>query len=221
LQEWVWYINLLFADDTLVFLEVQENQANVINNVLRRYEMGTGQLINPLKCSMMFGSACTEEEQETVKALLNVDNIPNEERYLGLPTLTGRMSKDRFKTTKERLLKFTSWAERYMSVGAKEILIKSVAQAIPTYIMGAFKLSATLCEEMTWMIRYFQWGTEDGQSKVHWLPWEKLLMPKHLGGMGFRDMKYFNQALLAWQAWRLIQFPDSLCARLLKAKYYP
>jgi hypothetical protein len=188
----------------------------------RRYETGTSQLINPLKCSMMFGSTCTEEEHERVKALLNVGNIANEEKYLGLPTPSGRMSKDRFKTTKERLSKkFTSWAERYMSVGAKEVLIKSVTQAIPTYVMGIFKLPETLCEEMMRMIRYFWWGEEDGQRKVHWLVWEKLLIPKHLGGMGFRDMKYFNQALLVRQAWRLIQFPDSLCACLLKAKYYP
>jgi len=34
-------------------------------------------------------------------------------------------------------------------------------------------------------------------------------------------MKMFNQALLEWQALRLVAIPDSLCARLLKARYYP
>jgi hypothetical protein len=39
--------------------------------------------------------------------------------------------------------------------------------------------------------------------------------------MGFWDMRKFNQALLARQAWQLIQFLDSLYATLLRAKYYP
>jgi hypothetical protein len=34
-------------------------------------------------------------------------------------------------------------------------------------------------------------------------------------------MKLFNHALLERQAWRLIQFSDSLCVRLLKAKCSP
>jgi hypothetical protein len=33
-------------------------------------------------------------------------------------------------------------------------------------------------------------------------------------------MRLFNQVLLAHQAWRLVQFPDTLCAQILKAKYY-
>jgi hypothetical protein len=108
-----------------------------------------------------------------------------------------------------------------MSLGAKKVFIKLVAQAIPTYVMGAFKLSANLCEEMELMIRYFWWGDEKGQRKVHWMAWEKLLQAKCHGGIGFRDMQLFNQALLVRQAWRLIRYPDNLCVRVLKPRYYP
>jgi hypothetical protein len=39
--------------------------------------------------------------------------------------------------------------------------------------------------------------------------------------MGFREMRLYNQAMLARQEWCLIAFPNSLCARVLKARYYP
>jgi hypothetical protein len=171
---------------------------------------------------MLFGPNCSDLEQERVKEILLVQNPTVEGKYLGLPTPEGRMSKEKFKSTKERFVKrFSDSGEKYMSMGAKEVLIKYVPQAIPTYVMDIFKLPLTMCEELTQLIRYFWWGDERGQRKVHWLAWDKLLLPKHCGGLGFRDMRLFNQALLARQAWRLIQHPESLCAQLLKAKYYP
>lgn len=39
--------------------------------------------------------------------------------------------------------------------------------------------------------------------------------------MGFRDLHLFNMALLGRQGWRLVQHPNSLASRVLKAKYYP
>lgn len=115
-----------------------------------------------------------------------------------------------------------AWREKDLSTAGKEILIKSVAQALPNYIMSVFKLTGGLCEDLMKSIRAYWWGSNKGSRKVQWImPWDTLLKPKGLGGMGFKDLKLFNQALLARQAWRLPLFPYSLCAQVLKAKYFP
>jgi hypothetical protein len=207
--------HLLFVDDTLMFTEAIEEQETLVENNLRKYERCTRQLINPAKCSILFGAECMQEDQDRVKQILRVDTAATEGKYLGLPTLEGRMTKDKFKSIKEKLVKkFNNWVERNMSLGAKEVMIKAVVQAIPTYIMGTFKLPVTLYDELTQLTRYFWWGEDAENRKVHWIAWDKLLLSKSMGGMGFRDLKLFNQALLAQQAWRLIQYLDNLYVRL-------
>jgi hypothetical protein len=159
---------------------------------------------------------------QQVRAILGVERVDFEEKYLGLPTPKGRMKRDVFQPLEQRFLKrMTAWKEKELSAVGKEILIKSVAPALPNYIMSIFKLTNGLCEDLMKAIRAYWWGSEKGRRRMQWVPWKTLVLPKYLGGMGFKDLILFNQALLAKQAWRLITYPDSLCARVLKAKYFP
>jgi hypothetical protein len=206
----------------LLFFKAQVTQAIQVKKVLDMYAASTGQLINPGKCSIMFGESCPQITRMEVKNALQVTQENFESKYLGLPTPDGRMSKGKFESLQARLARaLVEWEDNHKSQAAKEILIKAIAQALPVYVMSVFKLPLGLCDELTRMIRRYWWGVENGKRKTHWVAWDIMLRPKDYGGVGFRDMRLFNQALLARQAWRLIQYPNTLCAQLLKAKYYP
>lgn len=42
----------------------------------------------------------------------------------------------------------------------------------------------------------FWWGEENDHKRMHWLKWGELCKRKERGGLGFRDIKSFNKALL-------------------------
>ena len=50
----------------------------------------------------------------------------------------------------------------------KEILIKAVAQSIPTYTMSVFQLLMKLCDELNSMCAKFWWGQVCDERKIHW-----------------------------------------------------
>ena len=59
------------------------------------------------------------------------------------------------------------------------------------------------------------------ENKMHWLKWEIMTKPNGEVGLGYKDMYMSNLSMLAKQAWMLLTNPSSLCAQVLKARYYP
>ena len=87
--------------------------------------------------------------------------------------------------------------------------------------MSCFRLPKGLIKDLEVLTHKFWWRYGDGSRKVHWVHWKKLCQDKDMGGMGFKEIEKFNDALLAKQVWRMINNLNSLCHRVFKARFFP
>ena len=55
---------------------------------------------------------------------------------------------------------------------------------------------------------------------MSWVAWITMTRAKKDGGLGFRDIQCFNDALLAKLSWRIMKSPSCLLARVLRGKYF-
>ena len=82
----------------------------------------------------------------------------NMTRYLGLPSLIGRNKKTVFSYLKSRLWqRIHGWRHKFLSRAGKGVLIQSVGQALPSYVMSSFLLHTSLADELQrmLMLEYF------------------------------------------------------------------
>ena len=106
-----------------------------------------------------------------------------------------------FKGLLERITnKVMRWKEKHISKAGREVLIKTVAQAIPSYSMSLFKIPKAICDGINSVLAKYWWGQSRSEKKIHWINWNKLCSPKNKGGIGFQDIHAFNLAMLAKQA---------------------
>jgi hypothetical protein len=217
-----WISHLLFADDCLLFTQASARAGRRLMDILQVYQEGSGQMVNIQKSAIFFSANCQDQAKEEMLQLTGITTEALFEKYLGLPTAVGRSTKEAFEHIPLKIRNIMGgWSEKLLSGAAKETLIKSVAQAIPTYSMSCFLLSPDTCKKITSATSNYWWSGVADRRGIHWRKWIDLTLPKSHGGIGFRDVKNFNMAMLGKQGWRLMTKPDSLCARVLKGKYFP
>ena len=77
-------------------------------------------------------------------------------KYLGLPSIIGKSKTQVFAEVKDKVgKKLAGCKGKLLSIGGREILIKAVAQAVPTYTMSCFQLPKTLCKDLEKFMRNF------------------------------------------------------------------
>ncbi|GAU49279.1 hypothetical protein TSUD_407190 [Trifolium subterraneum] len=202
---------------TYLFILVAEGLAALIHQVVgsgdihgvricRGAPEAPGQEINLTKSEVFINRNMSRATQEDLAGILGIRHVLGTGIYLGLPSMIGRSKKTTFSYIKDRIWKRTnSWTGRALSKAGKEIMIKSVLQAIPSYVMSMYILSASFIDDIEKMINAFWWGGGTANSKgIHWLAWERLACPKHKGGLGFHNFEAFNMAMvLLGCRWRI------------------
>ena len=119
---------------------------------------------------MAFSRNITKFDAQLLANCLGMKRVDYHDRYLGLPVFIGRSKKDTFAYIKDRLWKkLNGWRGSLLSSAGKEILIKTVAQAVPVYTMQTFLLPKTFCDELNQIVAKFWWGREAGKRRIHWV----------------------------------------------------
>lgn len=162
--------HLFFADDSLLFCQATRKECLVLENSLNLYERASGQAINFSESGLFFSADVSDDTQAEIRNIMGVTNQLNISKYLGLPSLISKSKVEIFKYIRDRLWnRLQGWRNKKLSKTGKEVLIKTVAQAIPAYCMSTFLLTYTLLDEVYKVLKCFWWShVSDPKKGVKW-----------------------------------------------------
>jgi hypothetical protein len=148
--------HLLFADDSLILMKADMNNATSLQQVLDTYCANSGQMVSVAKSSIFFSPNTNALMRAEICEALHINTEALSDKYLGLPALVGADRSDSFEHFVERIIqRINGWKEKLLSIGGKEILLKAVAQAISVYAMSVFLIPKGVCKRMMDAISQF------------------------------------------------------------------
>jgi hypothetical protein len=98
-------------------------------------------------------------------------------------------------------------------------LIKSTLSNLPTYMLSLFPIPADVAQRIEKIQRDFLWGGLNDEVKFHLVDWDTVCSPNPQGGLGIRNVRKFNQALLGKWLWRYAHEDGAWWRLILVAKH--
>lgn len=72
--------------------------------------------------------------------------------------------------------------------GGKEVLIKNMAQTLPSFAMSVFLLPLEITKDIERTLAKYWWNSNSSRkSNIHWMSWMRMSRHKSNGGLGFRN----------------------------------
>ena len=141
-------------------------------------------------------------------------------KYLGLPLGAKFKDKSIWNPILEKMeKKLAGWKKLYLSKGGRVTLIKSTLSNLSTYFLSLFPIPASVANCIARLQRDFLWGGLGDEPNFHLVDWSMVCTPLSSGGLGIRNLRTFNVALLGKWLWRFGQERDALWRQVIEVKY--
>ena len=138
---------LLFADNSFIFRQATIEKCQQLLAILKQYDVTSRQAINRQKTTLFFSRNTRTNVKQNIQNMMGARIMDDCEKYLGLPMASGKSKVNTFKDLQEKITRrVMGWKKKIISKAGREILIKTIVQAIPTYSMSIFKIPKTLCD---------------------------------------------------------------------------
>ncbi|GKV14960.1 hypothetical protein SLEP1_g25758 [Rubroshorea leprosula] len=212
--------HLQFADDTLFMGEATENNIWTVKCIMRAFELVSGLKVNYRKSSLI-GINTDDEWIEKMAWLLSckTDVLPC--KYLGVPLGANPRRLVTWKPLIETFRrKLSAWKGRFLSLGGRITLINSMLSSLPVFLMSFYLLPKQVIYELDKIRRNFLWGGAKEGRKIAWVSWDRVCYSKKEGGLGVKNLRWFNMALLGkWWSRLVVEGEKGLWSRVLLEKY--
>lgn len=129
--------------------------------------------------------------------LARVSLCSNQEKYLGLPAMVDKTKYVTFEAIKDRVRKIVNnLKNNFLSQVGREILLKLIIQALPTYSISMFLLPRKICKDITSIMLKFWWFQRQKNRRIQWRKWEMMEEARAKVRLGFKYIEAFNKTLL-------------------------
>jgi hypothetical protein len=213
--------HLLFVDDVLIFSGGSRREAEALRNILTLFSKATGMKINEGK-STLTTNLLSEEEGQTLRLYFPFEEKKLDDglKYLGFLLKPNDYRKEDWKWLLKKMDKrLNTWSHRWLSRAGRLVLVKSVLEAIPVYWMSLSWIPKGILEAARKLTSKFMWSGKKESHVIPWVRWEKIVVPKALGGWGLKNIFLFSKALAAKGGWRILN-STSLWTKGSSAKIY-
>nr|KAJ0187106.1 hypothetical protein LSAT_V11C900454800 [Lactuca sativa] len=208
--------HLCFADDLMVFCHGDSCSIKIIKKALDEFANAAGLVPNLAKSHIFFGNVKGPFKRKILRILPFVEGkLPM--KYLGIPLVSTKLFIRDCKGLVDKVKrKVNDWKNKSLSYAGRLQLISAVLSSLPVYWASAVLLPKGTTKEIEKIMRNFLWNSGQNGKGVAKVSWNEICKPKVYGGLGLKNLRDWNIALLSSRIWNIISGQNSLWVKWVK-----